>query len=89
MPEGGELRIAAGPSDDGRYLLEFGDTGTGIPERDRDRIFEPYFTTKPSGLGLGLFLTRKIVEAHEGEIVVDSEPEKGTCIRVLLPGSGA
>ncbi|HEU5360445.1 MAG TPA: ATP-binding protein, partial [Candidatus Deferrimicrobiaceae bacterium] len=89
MPEGGELRIAAGPSDDGRYLLEFGDTGTGIPERDRDRIFEPYFTTKSSGLGLGLVLTRKIVEAHEGEIVVDSGPGKGTRIRVLLPGGGA
>ncbi len=89
MPDGGELLVAAGPAEGGGYALEIGDTGAGIPERDRDRIFEPYFTTKSSGLGLGLVLTRKIVEAHEGEIVVDSEPGKGTRIRVLLPGSNA
>ncbi|MGA7104291.1 MAG: ATP-binding protein [Candidatus Deferrimicrobiaceae bacterium] len=89
MPDGGELRVAAGPSGDGRYVLEIGDTGGGIPARDWDRVFEPYYTTKPSGLGLGLVLTRKIVEAHEGEIVVDSEPGKGTCIRVFLPEGGA
>jgi signal transduction histidine kinase len=89
MPDGGELLVAAGPSDDGRYVLEIGDSGGGIPTQDRDRVFEPYYTTKPSGLGLGLVLTRKIVEAHGGEIVVDSEPGKGTCIRVFLPGGTA
>ncbi|MGZ8460117.1 MAG: ATP-binding protein [Candidatus Deferrimicrobiaceae bacterium] len=86
MPDGGELFAAAGPSADGRYALVIGDTGGGIPETDRDRVFEPYFTTKTSGLGLGLVLTRKIVEAHGGEIVVDSQPGRGTLIRVFLPG---
>jgi hypothetical protein len=86
MPEGGELFAAAGPSGDGRYALVIGDTGAGIPETDRDRVFEPYFTTKTSGLGLGLVLTRKIVEAHGGEIVLDSQPGRGTLIRVFLPG---
>jgi signal transduction histidine kinase len=66
-----------------------GDNGTGIAEEDRDRIFEPYFTTKPSGLGLGLDLTRRIVEAHGGKIVVDSQPGEGTRIRVHLPGGAA
>ena len=86
MPDGGELFAAAGPSGDGRYVLVIGDTGAGIPETDRDKVFEPYFTTKTSGLGLGLVLTRKIVEAHGGEIVVDSQPGRGTLIRVFLPG---
>ena len=87
MPDGGELLVAAHPSDDGRYAILVGDTGPGIPEGDREKIFEPYYTTKPSGLGLGLDLARKIVKAHEGEIVVDSESGKGTRIRILLPGA--
>ena len=89
MPNGGELHVSAGPREDGGYALAIGDTGTGIAEEDREKIFEPYFTTKPSGLGLGLVLTRKIVEAHGGKIVVDSEPEKGTRIHVLLPAEPA
>jgi len=88
MPDGGELLAAAGPSGDGRYALVIGDTGVGIPAGDRQRVFEPYFTTKSSGLGLGLVLTRKIVEAHGGEILVDSEPRRGTHVRVFLPGGG-
>jgi len=87
MPDGGELLVAAGPSEGGRYDILIGDTGKGIPDGDRKKIFEPYYTTKPSGLGLGLDLTRKIVKAHQGEIVIDSEPGKGTRIRVLLPGA--
>ena len=89
MPGGGELRVSAGPRDEGGYSLAIEDSGTGIPEENLDKIFEPYFTTKPSGLGLGLVLTRKIVEAHGGEIVVDSQPGKGTRIHVLLPGGGS
>jgi signal transduction histidine kinase len=85
MPDGGELRIAAGPGEDGGYELSIFDTGAGIPAENRDRIFDPYFTTKPSGLGLGLVLTRKIVEAHGGKIVLDSQPGNGTRIRILLP----
>jgi two-component system NtrC family sensor kinase len=89
MPEGGELLVAAGPSANGGLEVVVGDTGAGIPRENRERIFEPYFTTKPSGLGLGLVLTRKIVEAHAGEIVVDSEPGKGTRVRIFLPGEDA
>lgn len=89
MPNGGELHLSAGPREEGGYELVIGDTGPGIAEEDRDKIFQPYFTTKPSGLGLGLDLTRKIVEAHGGKIVVDSQPGKGTRIHILLPGEPA
>ena len=86
MPGGGELRVSGGPGEDGCYLLEFRDTGGGIAERNLERIFEPYFTTKSTGLGLGLVLTRRIVESHGGGIVIDSEPGKGTRVVVRLPG---
>ncbi|MEW6719346.1 MAG: ATP-binding protein [Thermodesulfobacteriota bacterium] len=87
MPNGGELRLSGGARDDGRYAFVVEDTGVGIEEKDRKMIFEPYFTTKPSGLGLGLILTKKIIDAHGGEIRVDSEPAKGTRIEVVLPGA--
>src|SRR4030067_418796 len=65
------------------------DLPTQTPPRGAGQgVGEPYFTTKSSGLGLGLVLTRKIVEAHGGEILVDSEPLRGTHVRVFLPGGG-
>lgn len=85
MPNGGTLSVSAGPRPGGRYSVVVEDTGIGIPAEERERIFEPYFTTKVSGLGLGLVLTKKIVDAHGGEILVDSTPGKGTRIEVALP----
>ncbi len=85
MPDGGTLSVSAGPRTDGRYSVVVEDTGMGIPAEEREKIFEPYFTTKASGLGLGLVLTKKIVDAHKGEIFVDSTPGKGTRIEVALP----
>ncbi len=85
MPKGGTLTVTADYRDGDRYAIVVEDTGVGIGDADRDKMFEPYFTTKASGLGLGLVLTRKIVDAHGGEIQVDSDPGKGTRIRVLLP----
>jgi len=89
MPEGGELGVDGGPSEDGGYLLEIRDSGVGIAGTDLERVFEPYFTTKGTGLGLGLLLTRKIVEAHGGTIGISSEPGRGTRVEVRLPGGGA
>ncbi len=85
MPNGGTLSVSAGPRTDGRYSVVVEDTGIGIPAEERERIFEPYFTTKASGLGLGLVLTKKIIDAHGGEIFVESTPGKGTRIEVALP----
>ncbi len=89
MPTGGELRVSAEGRGDGRYAIVVEDTGVGIEESDRQRIFEPYFTTKASGLGLGLILTKKIVDAHGGEIQVESEPGRGTRIEIVLAAGPA
>jgi len=85
MPNGGTLSVSTGHRPDGRYSVVVEDTGVGISPDARERIFEPYFTTKASGLGLGLILTKKIVDAHGGEIHVDSVPGKGTRIEIALP----
>lgn len=85
MPNGGTLTVSAGARDDGKYSVVVEDSGDGIPPEDREKIFEPYFTTKPSGLGLGLVLTKKIVDAHGGEIRVEAAHGKGTRIEVALP----
>lgn len=61
------------------------DDGTGIPANLNDRIFNPFFTTKTTGSGLGLPIVRKIVDAHDGRIDVSSEPGRGTRFRVTLP----
>jgi nitrogen fixation/metabolism regulation signal transduction histidine kinase len=61
------------------------DNGPGIPEKARNWIFEPYSTDKPKGTGLGLAIVKKIVDEHQGQIRVESEPEQGTCFLVQLP----
>lgn len=66
-------------------LIEVADNGPGVPEELADRIFNPFFTTKPRGSGLGLAIVRKIVDAHDGRIDVSSSPETGTRFRVILP----
>jgi signal transduction histidine kinase len=65
------------------------DDGPGVPAELSDRIFSPFFTTKPRGSGLGLAIVRKIVDAHDGRIDIESEPGQGTCFRVTLPVSGS
>lgn len=89
MPGGGTLHVLGAPQAEGGFLLEIRDTGCGIPENSLERVFEPYFTTKSTGLGLGLVLTRKIVEAHGGSIVIDSEQGRGTRVTVRIPGEDA
>jgi signal transduction histidine kinase len=69
----------------GFLRVEITDTGTGIPPDKINFIFEPFFTTKPHGTGLGLAVTRRIIEEHNGIIRVKSEPGKGTTFTVLLP----
>ncbi len=68
-------------------VIEVADNGPGVPPDITDRIFNPFFTTKPQGSGLGLAIVRKIVDAHDGRIDVTSTPEHGTCFRVTLPMS--
>jgi signal transduction histidine kinase len=87
MPGGGRLDVVVEPSGDG-YRLTFKDTGLGIPAEALDRVFEPYYSTKDTGTGLGLAVTKKIVDEHGGRIRVDSVVGQGTTFEVDLP-SGA
>ena len=70
-------------------VVDVADNGPGVPENLTDRIFNPFFTTKPQGSGLGLAIVRKIVDAHDGWIDLSSSPTTGTCFRVTLPVSSA
>jgi len=84
MPNGGELRFSATLTDDVAEIC-ISDTGCGIPPHLREKIFRLYFTTKPSGSGIGLAMTFRIVQLHDGTIDFTSEPGKGTAFFVRLP----
>lgn len=86
MGPGGVVTIEAQAVRD-RVAIVVADTGPGIPPERLARIFDPYFTTKGNGLGLGLTIARRIVEAHGGSIEVASEPGRGTRFRVWLPAA--
>lgn len=86
MPNGGSLSISAQlDSSSSSLRISFRDTGIGMDETTARNIFNPFFTTKDKGVGLGLALTRKIIEDHRGTIEVMSEKGKGTTFTVLLP----
>jgi len=84
MPNGGRLRIAIAEID-GFVNLTFEDTGEGIESDALSKVFEPYFTTKRRGIGLGLAIAKRTVECHKGCISITSEPGKGTCVKISLP----
>jgi two-component system sensor histidine kinase HydH len=67
------------------YLLRFSDTGRGIPEKDRERIFEPFYTTRPAGGGLGLAVARRVIADHGGTIAAGSRPGGGAVMTITLP----
>jgi two-component system sensor histidine kinase HydH len=82
---GGVLTVDVARQDDNTLRVSVADTGTGIRKEDIGRVFDPYFTTKPSGTGLGLAIVHRIVEAHGGEIRLESEPGKGSAFTIFLP----
>ena len=88
MPAGGELRISARPVRDEMVEILFQDTGPGISEEDRGRIFEPFFSTKQNGTGLGLSVSYGIIAAHGGSIDLARDRGKGACFRIILPVKG-
>lgn len=84
MPEGGSLEIGAVPLHD-KVEITIRDTGHGIPEDIRQKIFLPFYTTKEKGIGLGLALVQKIIVSHGGSIEVESKEGEGTLFRIILP----
>jgi signal transduction histidine kinase len=92
VPDKGSLIIeahflAGTPEQEPGLEIIFKDSGPGVPENFRRKIFEPFFSTKEDGTGLGLAIAKKIIESHSGRINVISEPEKGTSFRVYLPSA--
>jgi signal transduction histidine kinase len=84
MPNGGRLVISSRKITN--YLtIDFSDSGTGISKESLEKLWTPFFTTKAKGIGVGLPICKKIVEAHGGKIAVESEPAKGTTFRIFLP----
>ena len=84
MPNGGELRITTRRVD-GSVRIDVADTGQGLSEEERRRLFTPYYTTKQHGTGLGLAIVQSVVADHSGKIWVDSEPGRGATFHIELP----
>ncbi|MBF0369917.1 MAG: HAMP domain-containing protein [Magnetococcales bacterium] len=83
------LAISTAVSENGRWaVVELSDSGVGIPPADRDRVFEPYFTTKKKGTGLGLAIVKKIIEDHGGTIRIRTSHWQGVLVEIRLPLSG-
>jgi signal transduction histidine kinase len=84
MPEGGAISVETGVEQ--RYAwLKVRDEGCGIPAESLEDVFNPFFTTKADGVGLGLAMVSKFVDSHDGRVLVESEPGNGTTFRILLP----
>jgi signal transduction histidine kinase len=85
MPHGGILKITVLRNDRDKVLVQFSDTGKGIPKEVAAKVFDPFFTTKEGGTGLGLSIAHRIITQHRGEINVEGEEGKGTTFTIILP----
>ena len=86
---GGELRIRSQQAGDGQVLISISDTGKGIPAEQMDQIFNAFFTTKPQGTGMGLRISRSIIESHGGRLWASANSERGATFHFALPSEGA
>ena len=80
----GELRITSQPGE-GQVLISVSDTGIGLPPEKADKIFDAFFTTKPQGTGMGLAISRTIVESHGGRLWAEVNSGRGATFRFTLP----
>lgn len=85
MENGGQLTIRSSTRGDGSVVIDIKDNGAGISPDDLGKIFDPYYTTKPKGTGLGLPIVHKIIEAHQGQVKVRSTVGQGTVFSIILP----
>jgi signal transduction histidine kinase len=87
MPHGGRLAVETGRDEENHVFIAITDSGPGIPEETRDKIFNLYYTTKPTGSGIGLAQAFRAVQLHNGRIKVESEVGAGACFRLILPAA--
>jgi signal transduction histidine kinase len=85
MPEGGQLELKGRVSGEDWIQFLIQDSGVGIPLKDLDKLFDPFFSTKDGGIGLGLSIAHRIIDQHNGKIEVESKPGKGTLFTLSLP----
>jgi len=84
MPNGGELRLET-RKEQNDVIIMVSDTGEGIPEELQGKVFEPFFTTRDTGSGLGLTVVYKVIKEHGGDLHMDSHPGRGSAFRITLP----
>src|SRR6201993_393518 len=82
---GGELTIRSGLNQEGQLLISISDTGVGLPAENTERIFDAFHTTKPQGTGMGLAITRSIIESHGGRVWATRNPGAGATFHFTLP----
>jgi two-component system NtrC family sensor kinase len=84
MNNGGTLKVTTRQKD-GWSEIEFSDTGHGIVPENLEKLFQPFFTTRAKGIGLGLAVSKKIIDQHKGKIQINSDLGKGTTFTISLP----
>jgi signal transduction histidine kinase len=82
---GGELTITSKSTEDGQLLVSVNDSGIGLPGEEPDRIFQAFFTTKPQGTGMGLSISRRIIESHGGRLWASPNAGRGAIFQFTLP----
>ncbi len=87
MPQGGSLVITVGRREKDTIEVAFADTGSGLAELDQEKILQPFYTTKPEGMGLGLSMSRRIIEKHGGKLIFENRAAGGVRAALLLPVS--
>jgi signal transduction histidine kinase len=86
MPKGGRLKLSGRiPTGNQWIQLSIQDSGIGIPPEDMDKLFDPFFSTREGGIGLGLSIAHRIIDQHHGRIEAESTPRKGTLFTIMLP----
>jgi signal transduction histidine kinase len=81
----GELMVSSSKTEDGLLLVSVSDSGIGLPVEEAERIFEPFFTTKQQGTGMGLSISRRIIESHDGRLWATANSGGGATFHFTLP----
>jgi signal transduction histidine kinase len=82
---GGELTVRSKTTEDGQLLISVTDSGIGLPVEETERIFDPFFSTKPQGTGMGLSISRRIIHSHGGRLWASANTERGATFQFTLP----